>query len=77
MAVIEERAWRTSGGIRWGTWAQMRDGHPAAVQTGPIDPIRTSNPQACFRSARPAAIIPVTVGVHKPTCIVTFLIASC
>lgn len=39
------------------------------VQTGLIDPIKTSNPLACLRSPRPEAVILVTLaGVYIPTC---------
>lgn len=64
-------------GVKWGAWVWMSDGHPSAVQTGPIDPIRASNPQACLRLPHPAAIIPVKLeGVPKPFQVVTFLITS-
>lgn len=54
------------------------DGHPAAVYTELIGPIKASNPQACLRSPRPAAVIPLAaVGVHKPTQVVAFPAASC
>lgn len=48
------------------------------MQTGPIDLIRTCNPQACLRLPRPAAVILMTlVGVRRPTQGVTFLVAPC
>lgn len=60
---------RISRGVIWEVWFQLRDGHPAPVQTGTIDLIRSSNLQALSGSPRPAAVIPLTlIGTHKPTC---------
>lgn len=59
---------RISGSVIWEVWFQLRDGHPASVQTGTIDLIRSSNLQALSGSPRPAAVIPLTpIGMHKPT----------